>query len=91
MMYGIEYTNIFKKSYKRAIKRGLPINELLDVIHKLANEEKLEEKFRDHALTGNYDGCRECHIRPDWLLIYEKKESIKILVLINTGSHSDFF
>ena len=58
---------------------------------KLANDEVLEAKYKDHCLTGDYKDCRECHIEPDWLLIYKKYESELILMLVRTGSHSDLF
>lgn len=91
MKYEIIRTTQFKKDYKRAKKRGLDISELKEVITLLANEEKLPENYFDHDLQGNYNGCRECHIRPDWLLIYKISESVCILSLERTGSHSDLF
>lgn len=71
------------------IKRGLDISLLDKVIERLAQGEALEEKYKDHALTGNFVGFRECHIKPDWLLIYLIEENILTLTLVNTGSHSD--
>ena len=65
--------------------------KLYEVIEKLANGEPLEEKYRDHYLSGDYKGCRECHIEPDWLLIYEIVDDILILMLYRVGSHSDLF
>lgn len=67
------------------------MNKLFTVVEKLANDEILEENYKDHKLTGNYTGCRECHIEPDWLLIYEKVDDNLILILNRTGSHSDLF
>ena len=67
------------------------MNKLFTAVEKLANDEILEENYRDHKLTGNYTGCRECHIEPDWLLIYEKVDDNLILILNRTGSHSDLF
>lgn len=67
------------------------IENLYSVIEKLANREKLEEKYKDHDLMGEYQDCRECHITPDWLLIYRVEETELILVLTRTGSHSDLF
>lgn len=67
------------------------MNKLFTVVEKLANDEILEENYREHKLTGNYTGCRECHIEPDWLLIYEKVDDNLILILNRTGSHSDLF
>lgn len=67
------------------------MNKLFTVVEKLANDEILEENYREHKLTGNYTGCRECHIELDWLLIYEKVDDNLILILNRTGSHSDLF
>lgn len=89
--YTIKYTNQFKKDYKLAQKRGLNIQLLKDIVSKLANKEPLEEKNRDHALSGNWVGHRECHILPDWLLIYRIEEDVLVLTLTRTGSHSDLF
>jgi len=91
MSYRIQATHQYDKDVKLAKKRGLKIDKLIEVVCKLANDETLPAKNRDHALTGNYSGCRECHISPDWLLIYQKTEEIKLLTLIRTGSHSDLF
>jgi mRNA interferase YafQ len=79
----------FKKDYKRCVKRGYEIEKLHDVIQSLASENGLEARFRDHALLGEYKDCRECHIEPDWLLIYLCSETE--LVLVRTGTHSDLF
>jgi len=91
MSYRIQATHQYEKDVKLAKKRGLNIDNLIDVVCKLANEEALPAKNKDHALTGNFAGYRECHISPDWLLIYQKTEDIKLLTLIRTGSHSDLF
>lgn len=90
-MYEIEVTNRFIKDLKLARKRNLDEAKLNDVIEKLAKGEKLPEKNHDHVLVGDYRGCRECHISPDWLLIYSIEEVVKIITLIRTGSHSDLF
>lgn len=87
----IRYHSTFKKDYKRIVKRGYNVNLLNDIIQKLAKGEKLPEKNRDHQLIGNYAGCRECHIAPDWLLVYEIKKDELILVLTRTGTHSELF
>ena len=87
----IIWTNQFKKDYKSAIKRHLNIDLLDDIIRKLSSGETLPEKNRDHALTGNWSGHRECHIQPDWLLVYKIERDALILKLIRTGSHSDLF
>ena len=92
-MLKVEFTGQFKKDYKLAIKRGCNPKELEAVIDLLANEQPLPEKYRDHALTNsrNYKNMRECHIEPDWLLIYKVYKDTLILRLIRTGSHSDLF
>ena len=90
-MLKIKFLNSFKKDYKRIVKRGYNIALLENVIRMLADGETLPAKYRDHALTGNYSSFRECHITPDWLLIYEVRESELILVLSRTGTHSDLF
>ena len=92
-MLKIEFTGQFKKDYKLAIKRGCDPKELTSVISTLANEQKLPEKYRDHLLENskNYKGMRECHIKPDWLLIYKVYQDRLVLNLIRTGTHSDLF
>ena len=84
-------TSQFKKDYKRARKRGLDLGELQEVLGKLCAEELLEERYRDHALTGRYEGFRECHVRPDWLLVYAVDQDRLVLVASRTGTHSDLF
>ena len=86
-MRTIQRTSQFKKDVKRLKKRGKEFEDFKNVISKLSKSEKLEAKFRDHILSGQYKGTRECHIEPDWLLIYELTDSE--LVLVRTGSHSD--
>lgn len=81
----------FKKDYKLIKKRGMNINVLKEIVGKLANNIPLEEKYKDHQLTGNYKGFRECHIQPDWLLIYLIEDNKLILTLSRTGTHSDLF
>lgn len=76
MIYEIKWSGKFKKSYKLAKKRGLNINLLQEVVGKLAEDIPLEPKYHDHDLHGNYEGFRECHIQPDWLLIYLKENDI---------------
>ncbi len=90
-MYEVKFTNAFKKSYKLMKKRGQDLSLLDDVIDLLRQGKKLEDKHRDHSLTGNYQGFRECHIKPDWLLIYLIENDILTLTLVDTGSHSDLF
>lgn len=84
-------TNQFRKDYKQAIKRGLKIGLLDDVIRKLANGETLPEKNHDHPLAGNWVGHRECHIQPDWLLVYRIDNDVLVLTLSRTGTHADLF
>lgn len=90
----IERSGAFKSQYKLMIKRGCNENDIKSIIFKLATDEPLPPKNRDHQLTGNFSGFRECHIKPDWLLIYKKMESENnelILRLEATGTHSDLF
>lgn len=91
MTRDIVWTTKFKKDYKQAIKRNLNIGLLDDIIRSLSRGEALPEKHKDHELTGNWAGHRECHIQPDWLLIYRIEENLLILTLSRTGSHSDLF
>ena len=85
------WTTQFRKDYKLAQKRGQNINLLDDCIRTLAVGEELEPKFRDHNLTGKWSGYRECHVLPDWLLVYRIENNNLLLVLARTGSHSDLF
>lgn len=87
----VKLTAVFKKDYKLAKKRGLKITLLDAVIETLASGGTLPEKNRDHALSGDYEGYRECHIASDWLLIYRIEDDVLVLVLSRTGSHSDLF
>lgn len=91
MKYEIERTPQFKKDYKIAEKQGLDLNKLKEVVTLLANGEPLPPKNKDHQLKGNYKGHRECHIEPDWLLIYKVQDNMLILTLVRTGSHSKLF
>lgn len=92
-MLKIEYTGQFKRDFKLAVKRGCNPDELQEVVTMLVNEQPLPEKYRDHALVNsrNYKDMRECHIEPDWLLVYKVYQDMLILKLIRTGSHSDLF
>ena len=89
--YGIVLTSMFKKDLKSAKKRGYDLTLLNRVVDTLVMGQPLAEKYRDHNLTGNFKGCRECHITPDWLLIYEISNNELILYLTRTGTHSDLF
>ena len=81
----------FKKDLKLAKKRGYKFENLREVINILAEQKKLDDKYRDHGLAGDYKGFRECHVEPDWLLIYRINEDALELFLFRTGSHSDLF
>ncbi len=85
----IIYTSQFKKDYKRVQKQNKDVEKLRVVIDKLAGKEKLDPRYRDHALSGIWKGFRDCHVEPDWILIYQTTEDI--LVLERTGSHSELF
>lgn len=89
--YEIVQTGRFKKDLKLARKRGYDLSLLGAVVDTLAAGNELPEKYRDHSLSGNFAGCRECHITPDWLLIYEIANEELILYLTRTGTHSDLF
>ena len=90
-MLDIVASNQFKKDLKLAAKRGLNLSHLNEVVTTLAKQEKLDDKYRDHNLTGDYRGFRECHIEPDWLLVYRVNDQALELFLFRTGSHSDLF
>ena len=90
-MYKIVPTGKFKKDLKVVLRRGYDMKLLDDIVTKLANGEALPQKNRDHSLTGNYIGKRECHITPEWLLIYEIDGENLFLYLTRTGTHSDLF
>ncbi|EFM45586.1 addiction module toxin, RelE/StbE family [Mobiluncus mulieris ATCC 35239] len=90
-MLELIYTTKFKRDLKLMHKRGADVSLLASVLDRLRRGETLEEKHRDHALTGNYLGFRECHIQPDWLLIYLVNKTELILTASRTGSHSDLF
>ena len=89
--YTVKSTTQFKKDFKLAMKRGLKIELLEEVIAALAMGKTLPEKHKDHALTGNWFGHRECHVLPDWLLIYRIENEVLVLTLARTGTHSDLF
>lgn len=91
MTYEVKWTGKFKKSFKLAKKCGLNMSLLQDVVEKLQSGIELEEKYRDHELKGKYDGFRECHVQPDWLLIYLVENDILTLTLVDMGTHSDLF
>lgn len=90
-MLTIKYEAAFRKDFKRIVKRGYDVRLLEKVIEILVSGSLLPEKYKDHSLNGNYRDCRECHITPDWLLIYQIKGDELILCLTRTGTHSDLF
>ena len=87
----IVWTTKFKKDYKLAMKRHLDIELLDDIIRMLSRGEILPEKNKDHELSGDWAGHRECHIQPDWLLVYRIEGNMLVLTLVRTGTHSDLF
>ena len=91
LKYNIDFTSNFKKQYKKVIKQGKDEKKFLAILNKLANLEPLEAKYKDHYLYNDkhYNNCRECHIEPDWLLIYQYQDNKIVLMLIATGSHSE--
>ena len=91
MKYEIRFTNQFKRDVKLAKKQGKDLDKLLSVVSTLASGETLESRFHDHELSGNYKSSRECHIEPDWLLIYEIDNGILVLMLNRVGTHSELF
>lgn len=90
-MLTIRYESSFKKDYKRAKRRGYNLCLMEEVVALLVQQKPLPRKYQDHWLTGDYAGFRECHITPDWLLVYQIKDNELILVLSRTGTHSDLF
>lgn len=91
--YIIRYSSDFKKSYKKVKRQGKDLSKLKYVVTRLANKEELEIKYRNHSLTDSkkYKNCGECHIEPDWLLVYKYQNDELVLLLIATGSHSELF
>lgn len=89
--YRIVQSGVFKKDLKKAIKRGYNIDLLAVVVDTIAAGDALPEKYKDHCLTGNFQGCRECHITPAWLLLYKIADDEVILYLTRTGTHGDLF
>ena len=90
-MLDLAYTAQFKKDVRRKKRQGADLSKLDRLITRLRKRETLEEKLRDHELSGNWRGHRECHIEPDWLLIYKIEKDELILTAVRTGSHSDLF
>ena len=90
-MLTIKYQSTFKKDYKRLKKRGYDMRLLEKVIYILASGQTMPQEYHDHSLIGNYSGCRECHIAPDWLLIYQVIDQELLIYMTRTGTHSDLF
>ncbi|MBE6877143.1 MAG: type II toxin-antitoxin system YafQ family toxin [Ruminococcus sp.] len=90
-MYAIEYTNKMKKDVKRMKKRGKDMRKLIYVLAVLASGQSLPPNYRDHQLTGNLKDFRECHIEPDWLLMYQFHDDVLVLTATATGTHADLF
>jgi mRNA interferase YafQ len=90
-MYKISTSKQYDKDYVLAVKRGYDISLLNGIVFRIANNEVLESGYKNHKLSGTYAGCFECHIKPDWLLIYRKDEVCQLLRLVRTGTHSDLF
>lgn len=91
MSYSLDYTKRFKKSLKRCLKRGLDLKQIEEVVQLLVDDGVLPAKYKPHKLHGNYDGVWECHINPDWLLMWLQDNGKLTLLMLDTGSHSDLF
>ena len=89
MKYGVRKTSRYKKGIKKMLKQGKDIKKLTNVVLKLANGEQLPPQYKDHPLSGDLAGLRDCHIENDWVLLYEIKDNLLILSLADTGTHSD--
>ena len=91
MKYEVKFTNQFKKDLKLAKKQSKNLDKLFEVVNILADGGSLDVRYRDHELSGNYKGTRECHIEPDWLLVYEIRDEVLVLMLYRLGTHSELF
>ena len=91
MRYEVKFTNQFKKDLKLAKKQSKNLDKLFEVVNILADGGSLDARYRDHELSGNYKGTRECHIEPDWLLVYEIRDEVLVLMLYRLGTHSELF
>lgn len=91
MIYKVKYSSKFKKNYKLAKKRGMDVKLLEEIVDKLRRRIPLEKRYKDHELQGRYKGFRECHIQPDWLLVYYVEDDVLVLTLVDTGTHADLF
>lgn len=90
-MYRVKFTTAYKRAYKLMKKRGADLALLDDVVDQLRRGETLAPRYRDHSLSGKFQGFRECHIKPDWLLVYLIENDVLTLTLVDTGSHADIF
>ena len=91
MQYELKYTRAFRRGYKRAKKRGLNLSLLGEIVEMLRCGKKLPKKYADHCLSGDFSQCRECHIQPDWLLVYRIDDDILTLTFMDTGTHAELF
>ena len=91
MKYEVKFTSQFKKDLKLAKKQNKDLDKLFEVVNILADGGTLDARYRDHELSGNYQGTRECHIEPDWLLVYEIRDEVLVLMLYRLGTHSELF
>jgi mRNA interferase YafQ len=91
MKYEVKFTTQFKKDLKLAKKQNKNLDQLFEVVNILAEGGTLDARYRDHDLSGNYKGTRECHIEPDWLLVYEIRDEVLVLMLYRLGTHSELF
>lgn len=91
MKYQVKFTNQFKKDLKLAKKQNKDLDKLFEVVDILADGGTLDARYRDHSLSGNYKGARECHIEPNWLLVYEIRDEVLVLMLYRLGTHSELF
>ena len=91
MKYAVKFTNQFKKDLKLAKKQNKDLDKLFEVVNILASGGTLDARYRDHDLSGNYKGTRECHIEPDWLLVYEIRDEVLVLMLYRLGTHSGLY
>ncbi len=91
MKYEVKFTNQFRRDLKLAKKQGKNTDKLFEVISTIAEGKKLDPKYHDHSLCGDYVGCRECHVEPDWLLVYEMMDNVLVLMVYRIGTHSELF
>ena len=91
MKYEVKFTNQFKKDLKLAKKQNKDLDKLFEVVNILTDGGTLDARYRDHDLSGSYKGTRECHIEPDWLLVYEIRDEVLVLMLYRLGTHSELF